>query len=86
MNIGSAFVALRMLGCRGPWPTGCGFDAAEDGEATDVSVFIGVVALVLDVVAFALGVYVRSVALCVVVGVLAGVSAYLTFVAGRGRS
>ena len=61
MNVGSVLVVLRMLGYRGPWPYGRGWDAAEDGEADLALVyFMGVVYLALEVVAFALGVYVRS--------------------------
>lgn len=50
MGVGPALVALRMLGYRGPWPYGRGFDAAEDGEADlGLAYFMGVVSLVLCV-------------------------------------
>lgn len=88
MGIGPALVALRMLGYRGPWPYGRGWDAAEDGEADPALVyFMGVVSLVLCVVAFALGVYVRSLVLCAFIGALMVATVFLLFLFVKsGRS
>ena len=86
MGVGPALVALRMLGYRGPWPYGRGFDAAEDGEADlGLAYFMGVVSLVLCVVAFALGVYVRSWVLCAFIGVFVVVTVFLLFFVGKGE-
>ena len=80
MNVGSALVVLRMLGYRGPWPYGRGWDAAEDGEADPALVyFMGVVSLALEVVAFALGVYVRSWILCAFIVAIMVVTVFLLF-------
>ena len=86
VGVGSALVVLRVLGYRGSWPCGRGFDAAEGGEAgLGLAYFVGVVSLVLCVVAFALGVYVRSWVFCAFIGVFVAVTVFLLFLVGKGE-
>ena len=86
MGVGPAIVALLLLGYRRPWPVRRGFDAAEDGEADlGLAYFMGVVSLVLCVVAFALGVYVRSWVLCAFIGAFMVVTVFLLFLVGKGE-